>query len=279
MKHHTKILISIVIYNKKISDLFIFKNNIQNKNLNFFIYDNSKISQEIPNFKNTTLYYEHDEKNSGVSKAYNKAYQKAKEINANALLILDQDTSFKIKNLDLYLKYYNKYGDNYIYAPVITDANMQLIYSPFILNHFIGKVQNMSKFKYEEQYDITHKSVINSGLFIPLSIFEKIGLYNEKLKLDFSDVYFIEKYKKVKKYIILIDLYMQHSLSGNEGRDFKRELGRYVYYTIGARELGTALHISTFWIVLRRMFRLTLKYKHLSFITIFINNFLRGKDS
>ena len=95
------LLISIVIYNKKISDLTILKK-IPNKNIDIFIYDNSKLPQEIPTFENVNIYYEHDANNSGVSRAYNQAYKKAKNTNKDLILLLDQDSDFKLSFLEIY---------------------------------------------------------------------------------------------------------------------------------------------------------------------------------
>ena len=203
----TSLLISIVIYNKKISDLTILKK-IPNKNIDIFIYDNSKLPQEIPTFENVNIYYEHDANNSGVSRAYNQAYKKAKELNKTLLLVLDQDSSFELSFIELYMKMYKEYKNDYIYAPIVCDEKKTKIYSPAFLNNFVGKVQSFEKFVYEERYSLVDGSVINSGLMIPLEMFEKIGGYNEKLRLDFSDIYFIEKYKELNSKIVLLIVYL-----------------------------------------------------------------------
>ena len=270
-------LISIVIYNKKISDLTILKK-IPNKNTDIFIYDNSKLPQEIPNFENVNIYYEHDQNNSGVSRAYNQAYKKAKELDKTLLLVLDQDSSFELSFIELYMKMYKEYKNDYIYAPIVCDENKTKIYSPAFLNNFVGKTQSFEKFVYEEIYSLKGKSVINSGLMIPLGMFEKIGGYNEKLKLDFSDIYFIEKYKKLNPKIVLVDVCLKHSISGDEGKDFAREYSRFRYYCSACKEIERALRTVAFWPPLRRLIRLVLKYKRLSFIKIYFEYYLKGKE-
>ena len=55
----TSLLVSIVIYNKKISDLTILKK-ISEENTDIFIYNNSKLPQEVPTFENVNIYYEYD---------------------------------------------------------------------------------------------------------------------------------------------------------------------------------------------------------------------------
>ena len=46
---------------------------------------------------------------------------------------------------------------------------------------------------------------------IPLEMFKKIG--------GFSDIYFIEKYKELNSKIVLVDVSLIHSISGDEGKD------------------------------------------------------------
>ena len=271
------LLISIVIYNKKISDLTILKK-IPNKNIDIFIYDNSKLPQEIPTFENVNIYYEHDENNSGVSRAYNQAYKKAKELDKKLLLVLDQDSSFEFSFIEQYMKMYQVYKSDYIYAPIVCDEKKTKIYSPAFLNNFVGKIQSFENFVYEEIYSLKGKSVINSGLMIPLEMFEKIGGYNEKLRLDFSDIYFIEKYKELNPKIVLVNVYLKHSISGDEGKDFIREFNRFKYYCSASKEIGNSLNTSVFWSPFRRLIRLTLKYKNIKFIKIFYDYYLKGKE-
>lgn len=270
-------LISIVIYNKKISDLIILKK-IPYKSIDIFIYDNSNFPQEIPTFENVNIYYEHDENNSGVSHAYNQAYKKAKELKKELLLVLDQDSSFELSYIEEYMKMYEEYENDYVYAPIVCDEKKTKIYSPAFLKNFVGKVQPFEKFIYEETYSLVDKSVINSGLMIPLEIFEKIGGYNEKLRLDFSDIYFIEKYKELNSKIVLINIHLKHSISGDEGKDFNREYNRFRYYCRASKEIGNSLKTIVFWSPFRRLLRLTLKYKNTKFIKIFYDYYLKGKE-
>ena len=176
------------------------------------------------------------------------------------------------------MKMYKEYKNDYIYAPIVCDEKKTKIYSPAFLNNFVGKIQFFEKFIYEVTYSLIDKSVINSGLMIPLEMFEKIGGYTEKLKLDFSDIYFIEKYKELNPNIILVDVYLKHSISGDEGKDFGREYNRFKYYCSASREVGKSLNTIVFWSPLRRLIRLIQKYKNIKFIKIFIDYYLKGKE-
>lgn len=272
-----KILIIIVVYCKNISSLSLVTDLIKsNEQVDIFIYDNSPCAQSIPVIENINFYYEHDEKNSGVSRGYNRGVQKAKELQKEVVLLLDQDTEFILDYIQQYLSCCDKHKDRYIYAPIICDQSMSKIYSPAHMNSFVGKIQVFKNFIFTEKYSLENKSIINSGLMIPLPLFDKIGGFNEKIKLDFSDIYFIEKYKEINLEIILVNVYIKHSISGDEGKEFGRELHRFKYYCNGASQLGKSLSTPIYWSPLRRLIRLIIKYKSLKFISVYYNYFLKG---
>lgn len=270
-------MVVVVVYNKKIFDLSIIKQNVllKEKSIDIFIYDNSIESQETPEVEGVNFYYLHDKSNAGVSKAYNVGIKKAKELNKKYVLLLDQDSSILASDLEKYLVLAERYGENYIYAPVMYNNNK--IYSPAYVNHFIGKVQDLSTFVYKEIYSLNQQSLINSGLMIPIKLINLMGGFNENIKLDFSDYYFIEKYKKINSDIILLDLYVQHSLSGDEGKNFLAEMLRYKYYCNGAKFFNISTDEFRLIPAFRRMLRLIIKYKSLKPINIFIGYFIGNK--
>lgn len=139
-----------------------------------------------------------------------------------------------------------------------------------IINNFLGKAQSLRKFNYSEIYDLKNKTIINSGLLIPLSIIDIIGEYNDKIPLDFSDFYFIEKYKTYKSKIILLDSKIKHSLSGDESKDFYREFNRYRYYCLGAYELSQSLRKTIWWAPTIRLINLLSSTKIFLFYKFFI---------
>ncbi|WP_320657421.1 hypothetical protein, partial [Aeromonas jandaei] len=62
----------------------------------------------------------------------------------------------------------------------------------------------------------------------------------------------------------LLPINIIHSLSGDEGYDKERELHRFKFYCVGARELATSLQRNTLYTVIRRMVRLMVKYRTLN---------------
>jgi rhamnosyltransferase len=271
------LMVIVVLYKKKISDLsMILQSSLMNgHNIDIFVYDNSLHSQQIPEKEGFNFHYVHDKSNAGVSKAYNEGIKKAKELNKKYVLLLDQDTNIIVADLEKYLLLADKYGEDYLYAPIVHRKNK--IYSPAYINHFIGKVQNLESFTYQEIYSLDKKSLINSGLMIPASLTDLIGGFDENIKLDFSDFYFIEKYKKINADVILLDLYVQHSLSGDEDKNYSAEMLRYKYYCNGAKYFNNALNEFRLIPALRRMFRLMIKYKSLKPINVFSEYFIGNK--
>lgn len=273
-----KVLLIVVVYKKLINELSLLQLfPDRNEVVELFVYDNSPFPQQVPIFRGFNIIYQHDANNSGVSRAYNVGALKARELGYGLILLLDQDTTFTLDYLKKYEAAYIQYKDDYVYAPVVCDANNVKIYSPGLINHFVGKTQSFKNFKFEEKYNLKHKSVINSGLMIPLKIFEIIGGFNEKLRLDFSDIYFIEKYKAINPCVILVNIFIKHSLSGDEGSNFLQEFNRYGFYCNGAKELSSSLGACLWWPPLRRLLRLTLKYRSFRFIPIYYIHFLMGR--
>jgi GT2 family glycosyltransferase len=268
-----EILLIVVVYNKKISDLFFIQENIliYNEFIDVLVYDNSIDSQQIPELEGININYIHNKDNVGVSKAYNIGIEKSKALNKKYILLLDQDTSFQLSDLSDYHNLMDKYGEGFIYAPIVYKENK--IYSPNFVNNFVGKVQNINSFFYSEIYSIDEKSLINSGLMIPLKVIDSIGGFNDDIKLDFSDFYFIEKYKKFNNKIILLNLMIEHSLSGDEGNNYLKEIHRFMYYCNGAKSLNKFL----LWPAFRRMIRLIIKYKSIVPISIFTMYFIGNK--
>lgn len=262
-----KLLIVIVIYNKSIKDLGYLDSL---KSADILIYDNSINPQLVP----SNIFYHHNQNNGGVSMAYNYAIELAKKLYKDYLIFLDQDTSFDQKILETYFKFADKFGKDYIYAPIV--KNGERIYSPFIEGKFKNYPQNLNTFNYKNVYSLDGKSLVNSGMMVSIDIINNIGTFNEKIKLDFSDIYFIEKYKKQYSEVIIMEVYLEHKLSGDEGKNKQKELMRFKYYCNGAKEfqITTSDIQRVNRLVFFRMLRLISKYKTLAPISIYRKYFL-----
>lgn len=260
------ILVTIVIYNTKVSELKYLK---ELKNVDILIYDNSFNEQSV----HEEMYYHHDKSNSGVSKAYNYGIELARKLNKKYILLLDQDTKFDYCVLSKYVEMKEKYKEDYIYSSIIIGKNK--IYSPCIEKTNRNICQKNNEFSYMEIYNIENKNLINTGTMIPIKIVNQIGGFNENIKLDFSDTYFIEKYKKFKKEIILVNVKINHSISGDEGKNKEKEINRFKYYCNGGKEFKKKYSYNRIdRLIIFRMMRLVLKYKTFIPIKVFKEYYL-----
>lgn len=265
------ILVVVVIYNTLVEKL-PYINSLEHAAV--LVYDNSATPQIVPE----GVHYQHNPKNPGVSEAYNYGISLAGQLGKQYCLLLDQDSQFDQTLLDHYLRLIEKHGDEYLYAPLVTKE--EKIYSPFIELWNRNTVQQKAGFKYSELYALKKKSLINSGLLIPLKIGARVGGFNNKIKLDFSDTFFMESYKLHYNKIVLVDAEIKHSISGDEGKDAVRELQRFRYYCNGAREMKKstmdAARISR--LMFFRTLRLVVKYRTLQPISL-ANQYYRGNKT
>lgn len=248
-----KPLVVVVLYQKKLEEIAYLK---ELTNVEVLIYDNSeiRINYEVD------YHYVHDNNNSGVSKAYNYGFILAEQLGLRYVLLLDQDTAFDNSKLEKYRELVWKFGDEYIYAPIIKSSNK--IYSPYREGLIRNYPLDLREFNYKELYKLKSRSVINSGLLIPLKVFKSVGLFNEQIKLDFSDTFFINNYKSKQMCLVLIDIQLDHKLSGDEGKNIQKELRRFRFYCNGAKSMLKTSNstIRIYSLVFFRMLRLVFKY-------------------
>lgn len=268
------ILVVIVLFNPK--NFLALMELCKDKNIHILVYDNSKYNS-VDNcilFKNPSqITYIHDPSNPGVSKAYNKAFELAKLKGIEYVLLLDQDTNINIGHLSEYRKAIEIYGKDFIYSPLVV-SKTKTLYSPYSTNIIIKQMKKITKIKKTPlqamPINLKNKTIINSALLIPLNIYKKIGGYNELIKLDFSDFFFIKKYKSYKKESILLPFLIEHSISGDGSmKDFQEKI-RFDTYLEGGRHLYHSYPSTTLFIdIFLRSLKLSLKYKKLYYINAF----------
>lgn len=239
-----------------------------------FVYDNSpqQINQVLNNHK-SKVYYVWDYSNPGVSKAYNEGLDYAKKCGKQWLLLLDQDTIFDSNFL---IKYYDACVSNpdiSLFAPILTLDSGE-IYSPcgyrfprtFILQKIDGGITN-----------IKNLSLLNSGLLISIDTFQKVGGYDERLKLDFSDFEFIDRYRKISSLFVIVDTVAIHGFSAVQDKvdASVARFGRYCQSIIIMCSIRPSFLEKTMLIAtsLLRSIKLSLKFKSAIFVSIFSASF------
>lgn len=233
------------------------------------IYDNSPVAQ-VPPETSLTLHYHHDQTNSGVSKAYNEAFQLAQRLRKKWLLLLDQDSSFLPKWIEFYALAAQGDDQNAI-APIVLSG--EKIISPF--NYWLC-LGSSSKTMTIGIKSLKNKYAINSGLLISGQLFEKAGGYDERIPMDFSDFAFMHRLKKLKTQLNVIDLRVSHQLSSMHNQESSKAQERFTLYCIGTKQLIGYTHLAVvhFMVALVRALKMGIHYRTLGFIKIFLRSWV-----
>src|SRR5258706_4331946 len=165
-----------------------------------FIYDNSPQEQALAN-RVWDILYVHDPSNPGVSKAYNEGFKRAKELKKTWMLLVDQDTEFP---RGVFEKYAEAIRENIrVVVPILDDDKG--IVSP--LKFSFGGGQRLKHHSGKSKLDMKDYFFHNSGLLISVNTFEKAGMYDENLRLDFSDFSFIYRLTNHEEHIGVVDIH------------------------------------------------------------------------
>jgi rhamnosyltransferase len=271
-----RLLVVLVLYksNLETSESFqsldtCFKDN--NASADIFIYDNSPQQLDpILNHHKSKIHYVWDASNPGVSKAYNEGFHFGEQHGKKWLILLDQDTKFESDFLVKYYQAWLEHPEICLFAPILKLESGE-IYSPckyhfpktFILKKIDVGVTNLKNL-----------SLLNSGLLISTSIFQKVGKYDERLDLDFTDFEFMDRYRKIQNHFVIVNTLGIHGFSGfqdNLDASFTR-FNRYCQSFLilcsiypGYIEITKLLNVA-----LLRAVKLSLKFNEFKFMATFV---------
>lgn len=246
--------------------------------LDMIVYDNSTHAEmedgSISTQGQLNIHYFHDPSNPGLGKAYNFAARYAQKLNKHWILLLDQDTSFPEKTIPAYLSAIIDFPGIKLFAPLLKLSDDSIL-SPcryrfkrgFALKQISPGLQSFDKL-----------SPINSGMLIELAAFEMSGGYNEKVKLDFSDFQFIERFKKKHDQFYLLNVTALQDFSNAETNTEKLN-ARFIYYCEGAKNSENRSYTDRFsytLIVFLRATRLVWRTKEFIFYKTFMHHYLRA---
>ena len=223
------IYVVIVLYKISLFEAESYKTLIKPNNIGeYLVYDNSPKQgyTDVSKLPNGVTYI-NDTSNSGLSKAYNKAAQIAKEKGYRRVLLLDQDTYFQPESWHKYLKSIDYEG---ITSPQIV-TNQRMPFSPVRINKFFKKTEANVPFGTHSLYKY---AVVNSGCCVPTDLFLQCGGYDEKVNLDFSDFQFQVRFRKLCPKFRLIEAQAVQDFS-NDCKDFQKVRNRYLLYLKSAK--------------------------------------------
>ena len=244
--------------------------------MDIVVYDNSPepVYETETGFDNWNIHYIHDRSNPGVSKAYNEGFKIGRKLDKKWLLLLDHDTTFPEDALVKYFDAMNSNKNSVLFAPILKVNNK--IYSPS--KYYLKRGFRLKSIK-AGLNTIRKKTLLNSGLCISLAAFEKIGGFNEKVKLYFSDFNFIDKYRRHYTGFIVLDTICEHKMFTIENKNAQSQLRRFIYFCEGARNSGDKWidFCIYFSFAFLRAIKLSITFKTFGFIMVFFHNFLENK--
>jgi len=232
----------IVIYNSFCSESKI--NEIKLNNIIPIIFDNSELNDFISKNKEfctqNNIHYYSFNRNVGLAKAYN--YIIKKHISSQDwIIILDQDT-------DVTNEFYEKINK------VVLNADRLSYLASFMYNknRFGPKlIKNFSKYSVIKQNKLgkldDYLIGINTCSLFSRKLFEKVGLFNEELFLDYIDIdFFLRLANNGIKSKTLNILIKQHFFS-KEKSDYKKVRNRLSIQKHDAKVFYSSTYLKGFF--------------------------------
>ncbi|MBQ5477529.1 MAG: glycosyltransferase [Bacteroidaceae bacterium] len=256
-----KILPVIVLYNALLGEQKSYLSLLRDcRWREFVVYDNSPESF-VQKISDERAVYVRDSSNGGLSKAYNKAAEIAREKGYEWLLLLDQDTTFPDGATDEYLRLADEVSAQTIIAPGLVSSDGKHL-SPCRRGFFGKSVAGNLKSGF---YPLGKAMPVNSGTCLRISEIYRCGGYDARLHLDFVDFDFIGRFAKT---FASAKLQLMDSVAiqdfANDTADAEKMLIRYKSFLNDARRNPESLTV-----VLRHTLSLTLRTKKLCFIIEF----------
>lgn len=251
----------IVIYNKACEESQTIKSIYKwKKQIQLTVFDNSTIANNNRAYceKKEILYFTQN-KNLGLSKAYNYVIDQLALHDDDYVMILDDDTFLNDEYIGEVLESLHLGYD--VLLPVVHSGNVMI--SPTNIKFKCGSqiVSDVKALEFE------HMSAINSGMIVSASVY-KIIQYNEALFLDCIDHEFMRMVRKYKFSIHILKHGIVQSFSRDEKPKLENALFRFKLYKkdfkkyceINQAKGYYALSISKFILLY------SLRYKTLKFI-------------
>lgn len=268
-----KILCVIVLYKSSLFDAASYKECIrfyrEEVDIGIFVYDNSPVAMHsIKEMESQRIKYVHDEHNSGVSKAYNCGADYAKSKQFDWILLLDQDTHFPRALIDNIRTAYRKNSTLNLIIPNIKYKD-SLPFSPVKRCLF----RNYPISLQEGIYSLANYLPVNSGSCIKLDCYRKVGGYNPRIRLDFSDFDFFSRLSVVSTDFYIMNVTVFQSFSNEETDEEKLKYRFRLYIESGKEAMKNKLiRRSSLYGMVRHSLALSIRTKNLFFVKYLIKN-------
>lgn len=265
-----KVLAVIVLYKVPLNQSRTYLSLLKNLPISLFVYDNSPLPQHAASEFGPDIVYVHDPRNGGLSKAYNLAASYAMSKGKAWILLLDQDTAFPFNAIIFYQDAVERNPEIKLFAPLLKQADGSH-FSPYTF-----KRRGNLKFLRPGTNSFRDFSPVNSGMLISVTDFIACGGYNDRVRLDFADHQFIERFQQNHHDFFLMAMECVQD-SSNEETDLNKLSVRFVMFCESASNcdiIGLHDRLYYFYIVFKRMLALMLRTRSLVFVRIFIKEYL-----
>jgi glycosyltransferase involved in cell wall biosynthesis len=232
--------------------------------LDLFVHDNSPVMQvaESPG-DSVRIDYHHDPSNPGISAAFNAGARRARKQGKKWLLLLDQDTSFPLEAITAYAAALGS-GGAAMFVPQLLAGGTLL--SP--CGYLAGVGYHLSSIA-PGSMRLHGRSILNSGLMVQVEAFEKCGGYDERVRVDFADFVFMNRFRRHYCEVMVLDLVCLHGFSNLETVDSDVALRRFTGYCRDGRAAAVTslLQVTHAFLVMRRCLVLSLRYRSCRFLS------------
>jgi GT2 family glycosyltransferase len=161
--------------------------------------------------------------NPGVSECYNEAAQMAEKSGRGWLLFLDQDATFGGDFLRRCHDSVCAFPDEVAFCPVLRGAQGQIL-SPFGFRFnrpfILGAVK-------PGPHSLAGRAIANNGMLVALRAFASVGGYDPRVQLDYADISFVHRLRRLTGTFVVVDSRLVHDLSSLSETSKERALRRF----------------------------------------------------
>ena len=206
-----KILVTIILYEPILETINKLLSNIDHS-AEVLLLDNSIRSNQ--GFISKFTYYHSFSKNKGLAFAKNFAIDFAKKNNFTHITFFDQDSNID-QNFFFELSKIIKNNNDDIFGPNILDIKNKKYLPLGQINSFFKKNGNEDFIKKKVDH------IISSGMTVKLTVFEKKGIFNDRLFIDYVDYEWCLRKKNLYQIYVYKHLVLYHSIGNKIIKFFK----------------------------------------------------------
>lgn len=274
MQDRIHILYVVVLYGQKYEMTSVYNTLLTKVNKrDIWIWDNSANHNINAHLHFGVSNYYFSEVNKGLSFPYNRASEYAYQNGYQWMVLLDQDTQFDASFINVLEKSIRENPNISLFCPQHCLSN-GIYLSPARL--FL-KFTRLSKKQVVGIIDISRFGIINSGLSISVDAYRKVGGYNEKVFLDYSDFQFLDRLAKIESKAYCLNSICVQNFS-NDCVDRDKLLKRFTLFCKSLNGINSDTlrdNIGYKLVVVKRCISLILRVGNFRPLIIFFKEYIR----